>query len=104
MFPQYTPEVSLQDERLEFISEKMRAVILKIGVENIEFEAKLGRLSHNLDCSFVDPLAYNLLDHMLNKSGWDILPPAKLTATDSFGQRFVPQSKGLYKFQPGLNS
>ena len=80
----------MQDERLEFISEKMRAILLNIGTENIEFEAKLGLITHNLEKAFVDPLAYNLLDHILTKSGWDIMPPAKLTATDNTGPRYVP--------------
>ena len=82
IFPEKSSEIHITDDRLAAISEKMRAIVVREGIENIEYEAKLGTVMNSLNRRETDELTYQLVQSMLSKDNWDILPNAKLLVGD----------------------
>jgi len=70
---------------------------LKEGIEDIEFEAKLGSVLMNVSRNEVDELSFKLInENILKHDSWDVVPMIKVPHRNNL--------KNVFKFQPGLNS
>ena len=90
IIPSLAPDIHNEDDRVILIAGTIHKLIMDRGIDHIEIEAKLGSFKHNLD-QYSDQLAVKLVDHLLNKKVWDVLPPANITG-----------AKALYRFEPGV--
>lgn len=92
MFPEFTPNIRMEDTRLAEIAESMRQRILNppkgVTAQNLEFEAKLGSIELNdLFIQQVDQLqragdpiqrpVQRLLDQSLRSQTWEMLQDPK---------------------------
>jgi hypothetical protein len=81
IFPELATDISSDDDRVGFISEWMRNIVLekiaKKEANEIEFESKIGRVITQLTKNDIDTYSFRLLDHMFSKSSWDVMLPPK---------------------------
>jgi hypothetical protein len=87
IFPEFAPDISMGDDRLAAISERMRQLLLpnKSGVrpELIEFEAKIGTIQF-AENQKSDPINNVLIKHLKENEAWLVMPKAKGTSGPSF--------------------
>ena len=70
---------------------------MKEGIEDIEFEAKLGSVLMNVSRNEVEELSFKLInENILKHDSWDVVSMIKVPHRNNL--------KNVFKFQPGLNS
>jgi hypothetical protein len=87
IFPQFSPAIDINDDRLHQIADHMFELMKKskVSVKLLEFEAKIGRIEfRNSNVEWIKQLA--------QKPTWDILMPSNSL-----------KPHGGYTFAPGLH-